>query len=137
MHAEISLLTSLLGRHLHQQQQAAAAATTAAAAAAPPPASAAAPAAVDFDDSVYTESPTSGAAAATGSRGGTSTPPVPAAAAGGTPTKQGQRVRRKNTDSMQKLQVCCMQIQQCLFDTFFLLMQMQQLRFMFEQDGTE
>jgi hypothetical protein len=36
-------------------------------------------------------------------------PAAAAAAAGGTPSKQGQRVRRKNTDSMQKLQVGMMQ----------------------------
>ncbi|KAF6256754.1 hypothetical protein COO60DRAFT_1702216 [Scenedesmus sp. NREL 46B-D3] len=112
MQAELALLTSLLGRHLHQQQQAAAAATAAAAAApaqqeysarsGPPPAAAA----VHYEDSSYTESPPSAAAAVAGSRGGTATPPVPAAAAaaGGTPTKQGQRVRRKNTDTTQKLQ---------------------------------
>ncbi|WIA11686.1 hypothetical protein OEZ85_011783 [Tetradesmus obliquus] len=115
VHAELALLTSLLGRHLHQQQQAAAAATAAAAAAAPaeqqysarsaPPA----PDAADYEDSGYTESPVSAAAAAAAaatSRGGTSTPPVSAAVAavGGTPSKQGQRARRKNTDMMQKLQ---------------------------------
>lgn len=129
VHAELALLTSLLGRHLHQQQQAAAAATAAAAAAAPaeqqysarsaPPA----PDAADYEDSGYTESPVSAAAAAAAaatSRGGTSTPPVSAAlaAVGGTPSNQGQRARRKNTDTMQKLQVglwciAAEQLQQC------------------------
>ncbi|WIA31815.1 hypothetical protein OEZ86_002682 [Tetradesmus obliquus] len=110
VHAELALLTSLLGRHLHQQQQAAAAATAAAAAAAPaeqqysarsaPPA----PDAADYEDSGYTESPVSAAAAAAAaatSRGGTSTA---LAAVGGTSSNQGQRARRKNTDTMQKLQ---------------------------------